>query len=574
MIVKSLRGGWLGFLAPPLAAFFTLLATSGALFAQPPTIAKSFNPTGVAIGQTSTLTFTITNPSGSPITGVTFSDTFPANLFVQNPNGLMGSCGAGTITATGGGSSVSLTGGTIAASDSCTFSVAVQVLHQAVNSAMYVNTTGNVSASSGTGNAATDTLTATFTTFSTAKGFSPNSIPQGSNSTLIFTLTSGQPNPAFAAQAADIVFLDNLPAGVVVATPPNVQGGTCTALAANPSLVVTATAGSSSIQLGNSPLFAGGGNTGGVSLNASGTPGDTCSFSVDVTGTTAGTKINTMTSVFGGSDPLFSNDGVPGTATLTVTAVVMPPTITKAFSPSTVSIGQTSTLTFTVNNPGLNPLTGVGFTDTFPANLFVQTPNGLTGSCGGGAITATAGTGTVSLSGATIAASGSCSFSVSVVAFVGTPAGQIYTNTTGNVTSNEAGPGNTATAILTVTAMSAQFVIGDGSAIVGDTVTFWGAQWAKDNVLSGGPAPNAFKGFIDTVPAGCGGTWTSRPGNSSQPPDTVPQFMAVIASSTITKSAATITGDIPKIVIVRTNPGYGPSPGHTGTGTVVAVACP
>jgi len=66
----------------------------------------------------------------------------------------------------------------------------------------------------------------------------------------------------------------------------------------------------------------------------------------------------------------------------------------------------------------------------------------------------------------------------------------------------------------------------------------------------------------------------SRPGNSSQPPDTVPLFMAVVASSTITKSGATITGDIPKIVVVRTNPGYGPSPGQTGTGTVVAVVCP
>jgi uncharacterized repeat protein (TIGR01451 family) len=295
---------------------------------------------------------------------------------------------------------------------------------------------------------------------------------------------------------------------------------------------------------------------------------------VDVTGTTTGTKNNMMMSVFGGSDPLFSNDGVPGTATLTVVTAAMPPTITKAFNPPTVSIGQTSTLTFTIMNPGSNPLTGVGFTDTFPANLFVQSPNGLTGSCGGGTITATAGTGTVSLSGATIAASGSCSFSVSVVAFVGTPAGQIYTNTTGNVTSNEAGAGNTATATLTVTAVSAQFVIGDGNAIVGNTVTFWGAQWAKNNALSGGPAPDAFKGFTNTVPANCGGTWISRPGNSSQPPDTVPLFMAVIASSTVTKSGSTINGDIPKIVVVRTNPGYGPSPGHAGTGTVVAVVCP
>jgi uncharacterized repeat protein (TIGR01451 family) len=94
MIVKSLRGGWVRWLAAPVAAFFALLVTSGALFAQPPTIAESFNPTGVAIGQTSILTFTITNPSGSAITAVAFNDTFPANLFVQTPNNLTGSCGS------------------------------------------------------------------------------------------------------------------------------------------------------------------------------------------------------------------------------------------------------------------------------------------------------------------------------------------------------------------------------------------------------------------------------------------------------------------------------------------------
>ena len=572
MIMKRLRGAWACSLAAPLSLGFTFLAASSALFAQPPSIAESFNPSGVLVGQTSTLTFTINNPSGAPISGVAFSDTFPANLFVQNPNGLTGACGSGTVVAVGGGNSVSLTGGTIAAGGSCTFSLAVLVLHQTSSTAfMSVNTTGNVSASSGTGNAATAALTASPGTFATAKGFSPNSITQGSNSTLIFTVTSAQPNPAFAAQAGDIVFSDPLPAGVVVATPPGVDTGTC--LAANPGMVVMATAGSSTIELG-STLNEGGANIGGVSLNAAGTPGDTCSFSVNVTGTTPGTKNNSIMPAIGGTDTLFSNDGVPGTATLTVTAAAMPAVITKAFNPTTVSIGQNSALTFTITNPGLNPLTGVGFTDTFPANLFVQNPNGLTGSCGGGTITASPGTGTVSLSGATLAAGASCSFVVSVTPLVGTPTGHIYTNTTGNVTSNEAGAGNTATAQLTATALSAQFVIGDTDATVGATVTFWGAQWAKDNVLSGGPAPDAFKGFTNTVPASCGGNWISPPGNSSQPPDTVPLFMAVIASSTVTKSGPTIAGDIPRIVIVRTNPGYGPSPGKTGTGTVVAVVCP
>jgi hypothetical protein len=124
--------------------------------------------------------------------------------------------------------------------------------------------------------------------------------------------------------------------------------------------------------------------------------------------------------------------------------------------------------------------------------------------------------------------------------------------------------------------VSAPFVIGDGNADVGDSVTFWGAQWAEVNSLSGGSAPAAFKGFAEQTsptPPACEGTWTTHPGNSSNPPTTVPPFMAVIVSSSITKSGPTISGDIPRIVIVKTDPGYGPSPGHAGTGTVVAVLC-
>jgi hypothetical protein len=49
--------------------------------------------------------------------------------------------------------------------------------------------------------------------------------------------------------------------------------------------------------------------------------------------------------------------------------------------------------------------------------------------------------------------------------------------------------------------------------------------------------------------------------------------MAVIASSSITKSGSTTSGNIRAIVIVKTDPGYAPDPGHPGTGTVVAVLC-
>jgi hypothetical protein len=93
-------------------------------------------------------------------------------------------------------------------------------------------------------------------------------------------------------------------------------------------------------------------------------------------------------------------------------------------------------------------LTGVGFTDTLPAGLVVSTPNGLTGTCGGGTITATAGSNSVSLTGATLAASASCTFSANVT---GTAPGT-QTNVTGAVISVEGGTGGTATAGVTVVA--------------------------------------------------------------------------------------------------------------------------
>jgi hypothetical protein len=120
------------------------------------------------------------------------------------------------------------------------------------------------------------------------------------------------------------------------------------------------------------------------------------------------------------------------------------------------------------------------------------------------------------------------------------------------------------------------FVIGDVDAVVGNHVTFWGAQWWKQNHLSRGGSPASFKGFANSPnpnPPACGGTWDSRPGNSSDPPDSIPADITVIVSSLITKSGPVISGDVPMMVMVHTDPGYGPAPGHEGTGTVTAVVC-
>lgn len=116
--------------------------------------------------------------------------------------------------------------------------------------------------------------------------------------------------------------------------------------------------------------------------------------------------------------------------------------------------------------------------------------------------------------------------------------------------------------------------IGNLNAAVGSSVTFWGASWSTLNSLSGGLAPSAMKGYADGSPQSCGATWTGDPGASGNPPPTIPSYMGVVVSSTITMNGSLqLVGDSPMIVVVQTNPGYGPAVGHAGTGTVVAVYC-
>ena len=49
--------------------------------------------------------------------------------------------------------------------------------------------------------------------------------------------------------------------------------------------------------------------------------------------------------------------------------------------------------------------------------------------------------------------------------------------------------------------------------------------------------------------------------------------MAVIVTSSISKSGSQLSGDTQHVVIVKTNPGYAANPGSAGTGTVVATIC-
>ena len=150
---------------------------------------------------------------------------------------------------------------------------------------------------------------------------------------------------------------------------------------------------------------------------------------------------------------LLWNTGCGGSSSSVPPPQKLPPTIGKAFGTASIALNGSTTLTFTLSNPNSSlSLSGIGFTDALPSGLIVSSPNGLTGTCGGGTITAASGSASVSLSGATLAAGASCTFTVNVV---GTTAGA-QKNVTSAVTSTEAGDGGTASAQTTVVGPSQQ----------------------------------------------------------------------------------------------------------------------
>ena len=120
------------------------------------------------------------------------------------------------------------------------------------------------------------------------------------------------------------------------------------------------------------------------------------------------------------------------------------------------------------------------------------------------------------------------------------------------------------------------FVIGDDEAHgINDVVNFWGAQWWKNNDMSGttDPGYESFKGFASSADNFCGGAWSTEPGNSSNPPATIPSDIAIIVTSKVLKNGSTLSGDIKEIVVVHQDGNYADNPGHAGGGAVTRILC-
>ena len=295
-----------------------------------PTLSKSFSPASIPTDTTvtpaatvhsSTLTFTLANPNASSLGGVAFSDTLPTGLVIAAPNGLAGpSCSSGnltgqTITATTGSNTISLSGGTLSASAaSCTFSVNVQGqvagAYTNVSNSITSTSTGANSSSSGYGSYSLTVVDPPAIT----KLFGAGTLFTGSTASLTTSLTFAISNPNLSTTLTGVAFTDTLPAGLVVASPNGLSAVSCSSgsLGATP----TAAAASSAIGLSGGSL----------------SPGATCTFSLNVTGTTTGLKTNTVTI---GS----TNGGTGNTATASLNVKDPSPSINLLKQVSTSSSG-------------------------------------------------------------------------------------------------------------------------------------------------------------------------------------------------------------------------------------------
>ncbi|MEL6621151.1 MAG: autotransporter outer membrane beta-barrel domain-containing protein, partial [Pseudomonadota bacterium] len=352
-----------------------------------PTATALFVPDTIVQGDVSTFTVSIDN-AGALVSADTLDVTvpLPAGLVVAPTANAASTCAAPTFAATPGDSSFALTGGEVAAGGTCDFAVDVR---GTVDDA-YTVTTGALTSSLGDGGTATASLTVTpadTPLFSVA--LSPATITQGLTSTAIYTIDNSAP----LIDATTAGFVGQVQSGLEIAAVPNAST-TCTAGAVQ----IT---GPGTFDFADGTILA----------------GETCTVSVDVTGTTVGTF-----DVAGG--PLITSQGTSGNTVASLTVNDAPaPGFGSRYAPPSIPQGGTTRLILTVDNsagagrsprPAAGiPASNLGFNVNLPAGLNLTDTPGLTNSCGGSATAPANGT-SVTLTGGSVAALSTCTVEANV----------------------------------------------------------------------------------------------------------------------------------------------------------------
>ena len=484
----------------PLSAVATLNNIPGAV------VGKKFLTNPIGTNVQTTMQITIQNVANFALTQVGLLDILPVGL-VPATDGLSPSersqCG-GTMAYDPLTRRLTLTGGTIDAISTCTIQIAV-ISSSAGSYQNCIQSGALTNAEGATNDLACDTLTVAdlVNPPTITKSFLTDPVIGGATSPLQFTITN--PN---STTLTGIGFTDLLPVGLVVATPPNVtqcNGTLTTAVDVDTSRdLITLTGGS-------------------IAANSS------CTVTVGTKAAVGGVYNNetgNVTSTEGGS-------GNPASDTLTVIA---PPIIAKAFNLAEITRGATSTLTITVTNPAENTvaLTGISFTDTFPAGVkAIEPPNVfISPNCGSPTFALQTNDTTLSFSNGTIqpASTGNnvCTVQVDVTAVNG----GVFNNVTGKVNSTNGGKGTTASATLTANGVGLSLSKSTATSYysaIGNTIVYNYLLTNTGTAVLYAPFTVSDDKITGNIDCGNGGTVTS---------------LAPAATTTCTANYTVVEGDI------------------------------
>ncbi|MBK1790297.1 DUF11 domain-containing protein [Persicirhabdus sediminis] len=370
-------------------------STSASLSIEPaPTVSMTLSPDPHVVGQPVTLTLTVDNSASSlAASSIAITNYLPAGMQIASSANASTTLTGGTLTALAGANNWSFSGGSLAAGASGQ----IQLDVVASTAGSFVNTTGDLTSSSGNSGTASANLHINPTP-GFDQSFSSDPVIIGE----VVTLTFAVDNSGSTADASALDFTNNLPAGMVIAATPNASttltGGTLNAVAGTGTISYTG---------------------GSVSAGASGT------VSVDVVAEVAGVFSNT-------SGDLTSSLGNSGTSSDSL-RVNPAPGFSMAYSPTSVSVSQNSTLTLSIDN-SLSSVaaSSLDFTLNLPAGVEIAAVPAASTTCIGGTITAVAGSSVLSYTGGSAPAGSSCMLQVDVLVTVD---GEFVT-LTGDLTSN------------------------------------------------------------------------------------------------------------------------------------------
>jgi hypothetical protein len=461
--------------------------------ALPPQVSQTFSSTNIPQTGTTVLTITLTNPNTDvALNNISLDDVLPPGL-ERSPLDGFDSCG-GNFSSIPTGGEMLLSNITLGPSGSCTLTTTLT----GATLGPKTNSFAAQTPTEGFGNTSTATVNV-LAPPTISEAFTPFLIPLRTGGTIppISTVTFTLTNPNSVGDFTGLGFSDTL-------TGPTGLAGL--AVTASPGLTNTC-GGTWAPATGDTLL-----NLTGGTLSA----GQSCTVSVTVTSTKGGRQDNAATpfSIEGGT-------GVPGsTAFLFVT---FPPAVFMVFGPlnaplTTVLLNQPITLFLQVDDPNpTNDLSGIGFTDAFPAGLVI-TGTGP-GQCSTGVtFTGTLSNNTISVSNLNFKGGQDCQFTLNVV---GTTPGP-KTNTIPAATSNEGGTGGPYSVTIDVIAppsISQAFSPASVAPNTSSTLTINLSNPSGNDVTLSGVA------FTETLPPGlsitsnggvsqCGGTFTTTSPNS------------------------------------------------------------